>query len=115
MAKRKPREGVLALDIGTSSVRAVVYDLRGRMVAPTYTDLPYRVDTSVAGQVSSDPEAMVRLVARSIDGALAAARKAKLSPLAVSTSCYWHSLMGVSRKGRPTTELLTWADTRAAG
>src|SRR3989440_7488348 len=114
MPRRKQRDGVLALDLGTSSVRAVVYDRRGRMVAPTYTDLPYRVDTSASGQVSSDPDAIVRLVVRSIDGALAAARKAKLRLLAVSTSCYWHSLMGVDGQGRPTTELLTWADTRAA-
>src|SRR2546421_489990 len=114
MPRRKQRDGVLALDLGTSSVRAVVYDRRGRMVAPTYTDLPYRVDTSASGQVSSDPDAIVRLVVRSIDGALAAARKAKLRLLAVSTSCYWHSLMGVDGRGRPTTELLTWADTRAA-
>src|SRR5438067_8138022 len=114
MARRKQRDGVLALHLRTSSVRAVVYDLRGRMVAPTYTDLPYRVDTSASGQVSSDPDAIVRLVVRSIDGALAAARKAKLRLLAVSTSCYWHSLMGVDGQGRPTTELLTWADTRAA-
>lgn len=113
MGKRQPLAGVLALDLGTSSVRAVAYDALGRMILPTYTDLPYRLETSVAGQASSDPDAMVRLIVRVIDGAVKAARKAKLELLAVSTSCYWHSLMGISRDGRPTTELLTWADTRA--
>jgi gluconokinase len=56
----------------------------------------------------------VKLIAQSIDGALKAARKEKVAILGVGVSCYWHSLMGVDRAGRPTTELLTWADTRSA-
>ena len=35
MLKPFPKTGVLALDIGTSSVRAVVYDIHGRMRAAT--------------------------------------------------------------------------------
>ncbi|HYM50895.1 MAG TPA: FGGY family carbohydrate kinase, partial [Candidatus Limnocylindrales bacterium] len=104
MARRNPEEGVLALDLGTSSVRAVVYDVGGSIVQATYSDLPYSVDTSVAGQVSSDPEALVRLIVRAIDSALKAARKHHLKILAVGASCYWHSLMGIDRRGRPTTE-----------
>src|ERR1700716_694814 len=114
MPKAKSGEGVLALDLGTSSVRAVVYDAHGTMHEPTLTDLPYKVRTRDAGEVSSDPDALVRLIAQSIDGALKAARKENVAILAVGVSCYWHSLMGVDRRGRPTTELLTWADTRSA-
>ena len=108
-------ESVLALDLGTSSVRAVVYDTRGAMLEKTLTDLPYKVRTTDAGEVSSDPDALIKLIAQSIDGALKAARKEKVAILGVGVSCYWHSLMGVDRAGRPTTELLTWADTRSAG
>jgi gluconokinase len=114
MAKQRTLEGVLALDLGTSSVRAVVYDVQGRIVSSTYADLPYKVETRVGGQVTSDPEVLVRLIVRAVDTALAAARKGRLQILAVGTSCYWHSLMGVDRAGRPTTELFTWADTQAA-
>src|ERR1700737_2708258 len=114
MPKAKSSEGVLALDLGTSSVRAVVYDARGAMVDATMSDLPYKVRTTDAGEVSSDPDALVTLIAQSIDGALKAARKEKVTILAAGVSCYWHSLMGVDRAGRPTTELLTWADTRSA-
>ena len=114
MPKAKSGEGVLALDLGTSSVRAVVYDARGAMVDATMSDLPYKVRTTDAGEVSSDPDALVKLITQSIDGALKAARKEKVTILAVGVSCYWHSLMGVDRAGRPTTELLTWADTRSA-
>src|SRR6266566_3160722 len=115
MPRATSGEGVLALDLGTSSVRAVVYDTRGAMLEKTLTDLPYKVRTTDAGEVSSDPDALIKLIAQSIDGALKAARKEKVAILGVGVSCYWHSLMGVDRAGRPTTELLTWADTRSAG
>lgn len=111
---RSSRSGVLALDFGTSSVRAVVYDTRGRMVKPTLCDLAYKVDTTAPGQVSSDPNALLRLVLRTIDTTLKAAQAEKIRILAAGASCYWHSLMGVDRDGRPTTELFTWADTRSA-
>src|SRR2546421_54170 len=114
MPKAASGEGVLALDLGTSSVRAVVYATRGAMLENPLTDLPYKVRTTDAGEVSSDPDALVKLIAQSIDGALKAARKEKVAIIGVGVSCYWHSLMGVGRTGRPTTELLTWADTRSA-
>jgi gluconokinase len=107
------KQGVLALDIGTSSVRAVVYDIHGRMRPSTLFDLPYKVRTIEPGEVSSDPSELVTLIAQSIDGTLIAARKGKVEILAAGVSCYWHSLMGVDRAGRPTTELFTWADTRS--
>ena len=114
MRKTKSNEGLLALDLGTSSVRAVVYDTHGQMVAPTLCDLPYKVRTAYPGEVSSDPDELVRLIASSIDTALKAARKERVDIIGAATACYWHSLMGVDRNGRPTTELLTWADTRSA-
>ena len=85
------------------------------MITTTLCDLAYKVDTSAPGQVSSDPEALLRLVLRTIDTSLKAAADARVEILAVGTSCYWHSLMGIDRAGKPTTELFTWADTRSAG
>ena len=114
MPKIKSTQGVLALDLGTSSVRAVVYDTRGVMLAPTLCDFPYKVRTTNPGEVSSNPDDLVRLIAASIDAALKAAHKEKVDIVAAAAACYWHSLMGVDRDGRPTTELLTWADTRSA-
>lgn len=105
---------VLALDLGTSSVRAVAYDGRGRMVEATLSDVPYKVDTRLPGQVSSDPDALVKLIGKAIDRSLRAAHRQRLEITAVGCSCYWHSLMGIDALGRPTTELLTWADTRSS-
>src|SRR5438132_14407405 len=114
MPKTTSVKGVLALDLGTSSVRAVVYDTRGRMLDSTLSDVPYKVHTTEAGEVSSQPDDLVKLIATSIDQALKAAQKLHATILPAGASCYWHSLMGIDRQGRPTTELLTWADTRRA-
>src|SRR6202035_1227503 len=114
MPKPTAKQGVLALDIGTSSVRAAVYDNDGRLRPSTLFDVPYKVRTTEPGEGSSDPKELVTLIALSVDGALHAARKSKVDVLAVGASCYWHSLMGVDGSGRPTTELLTWADTRSS-
>src|SRR5256714_13047586 len=103
MPKAASGEGVLALDLGTSSVRAVVYDTRGAMLEKTLTDLPYKFRTTDAVELSSDPDALVKLIAQSIDGSLKASRKEDVAILGVGVSCYWHSLMGVGRTGRPTT------------
>jgi gluconokinase len=113
MPKPTRKQGVLALDLGTSSVRAVVYDIHGGMQPATLSDVPYKVRTMKPGEVSSSPDELVTLIGQSIDSALTAARKGKLDILATGVSCYWHSLMGVDASGRPTTELFTWADTRS--
>jgi len=66
MPRAASGEGVLALDLGTSSVRAVVYDTRGAMLETTLTDLPYKVRTTDAGEVSSDPDAPITVMPISI-------------------------------------------------
>ncbi|TME26300.1 MAG: hypothetical protein E6I75_26540, partial [Chloroflexi bacterium] len=81
MRKTTSVKGVLALDLGTSSVRAVVYDIRGRLLDSTLSDVPYKVQTTEAGEVSSDPDDLVKLIATSIDKALKAARKANVTIL----------------------------------
>src|SRR5437868_14312603 len=111
-AKRHP--AVLTLDLGTSSVRAAAYDTRGRMLDATLSDFPSKVDTPSPGQVSSNPDALVALIGKAIDASIRVADRKHLEILAVGCSCYWHSLMGIDARGRPTTELLTWADTRSA-
>src|ERR1700726_1974520 len=65
MPKPTAKQGVLALDIGTSSVRAAVYDKDGRLLPTTLFDVPYKVRTTAPGEVSSDPKELVTLVALS--------------------------------------------------
>jgi gluconokinase len=101
---------VLALDIGTSSVRALAFDARGHKIGPTFQHA-YRNHTTSDGGVEVDAELLLALCARCIDEA-----HAEISGewIGVATSCFWHSLIGVDSQGNPRTKVLSWADNRAA-
>jgi len=86
---------VLALDVGSSSVRAQVFDERGEPVDELRQEV-YGGD---------DPDEIVRLVREAIGG-----RDADLT----ATSCFGHSLVALDARGRPLTPVLGWRDTRSA-
>jgi gluconokinase len=106
---------ILALDVGSSSVRASLYDATGVYVEGTETQLPYEFKTTSSGGVEVDADELLELIARAVDGALSLAKDNANRVVAVATSTFWHSVLGVDREARPTTTVLTWADRRAAG
>jgi gluconokinase len=94
---------VLALDAGTSSVRARVYDESGAWLEHAEAHLPYAV-------TEPDVEVLVEAARTVVDEA---AREAGGELDAYAVSCFWHSLLAVDAKGRPVSPLLTWSDRRA--
>ncbi|MEP6693949.1 MAG: gluconokinase [Chloroflexota bacterium] len=106
---------VLALDIGTSGLRAFLFDARARPIAGciAHADRPLR--TSTAGEATVDADERVRAACGAIDLVLKSAGRRAADVAAVATSTFWHSLVGVDATGRATTRVLTWADTRARG
>lgn len=103
-----PRPLVLAVDIGTSSVRASIYD---SMLQPHQAiQVRYRWRESSDGRTEMDPRRLMAHVATAIDGVLERERR----PVrAVAIAAFWHSLVGVDRSGLPVTALLPWGDLRA--
>jgi gluconokinase len=101
---------VLAVDVGSSSVRAALYDRRGRPSPGGRSHLPYASRRDSDGAAEVDPELLLRLAARSVTQAL---RRAPGPVGAVGLSTFWHSLVGVDGSGAPTTPVLLWSDTRA--
>ncbi len=102
---------VLALDVGTSSVRARVYDERGGHVEGVEAQTRYEVTHGHDGRAEFDPDHLVEATRAALADALAAAG----GPVAaVGTSCFWHSLVPVDRRGRAIGPLLTWRDLRSA-
>jgi gluconokinase len=89
---------VLALDVGTSSARARLYDERGE---PAGDEAQHGYDNG------NDPSALVDVVRRAI-------AEAGCAFDAVGASCFGHSLLAVDGRGRPLTPLLDWRDTRSA-
>src|SRR5215217_6420184 len=103
---------VLSIDVGSSSVRAGLYDGSGDDIEGTEVKLDYEFDYTPDGGASKDAGELLDLVARAVDGAISRAGDAAISGVAMST--FWHSVLGVDSGGRPTTPILTWADRRAA-
>ena len=100
---------MLSVDVGTSGVRAALFDGHGNQIEDAQA-----VRRRAPGDfIELDPDVLVDEVARTIDELLARAVAAEVKIEATAISTFWHSLVGVDDNGKPTTPLLTWADTRA--
>src|SRR5215213_9924532 len=99
---------VLSIDVGTSGVRAALFDERGNEVPGA--QVRSRRSAPVSNFAELDPDHLVNEVINTIDQLKLSNTKVDL----IAISAFWHSLLGIDSAGRPTTSLLTWADTRAA-
>lgn len=100
---------VLAIDIGTSSIRATLYG-PGLQPLRQGTRIRYRWRVGSDGSVEASPATVERAVAAAIDGALTGVRT---SVEAVAIAAFWHSLIGVDAQGRAVTAVMPWTDTRS--
>src|SRR4051812_18823994 len=105
---------VLAVDIGTSSARALLFDPRGVAQPETEARIAYELTITADGGAVLDAVELFEHVGSCIDQVLALAGESATQIKAVGISCFWHSLLGIDRRGEPTTPVLLWADTRAA-
>ncbi len=113
VARRAPH--VVAIDIGSSSVRVGLRDIDGAAVPGSLAQVPYTMTVDDAGAVSVEPARLLGVVTDALDRFVARApRRALGSIAAVGTSCFLHSVAGLDERGQAITPLLTWADTTSA-
>ena len=65
------------------------------------------------GGAEIDAEVALKQIESAIDDVLTKSPAIKGQIEHVAASCFWHSLVGVDAKGKPTTKVLGWADTRS--
>jgi len=106
---------IAALDIGTSSVRAMLFDARGRPVPGAQASVATPLVTTAEGGAEVDPDGLVRAAVAALAAVEAQAGGRAAQVVAVAVCTFWHSLLGVGRGGSPLTPIYTWADARAAG
>lgn len=111
-ARRGP--WILAIDVGSSSVRAQWVDAAG---APLSADVDARAEyawrATPDGGMEVDAEALADLCIRVIDAAVGVGRAAGIEPAAVAMAAFWHGLVGIGVDGRAATPLYGWGDGRA--
>ncbi|HEX9016189.1 MAG TPA: gluconokinase [Chloroflexota bacterium] len=105
----------LALDVGSSSTRASLFDARGGWVRKLEVRVPYTPTVTPDGGAELDPDHLLEQVALSIDRLSAEAGRAVELVGAVGVSTFWHSLIGLDGSGRPVTPLYPWLDARSRG
>jgi gluconokinase len=104
---------VLTLDVGTSSVRAMLWGADTDTKPGWEAEIPHEMTVTPDGGVETDPRALFKRTVRSIDTLLTRVDERAANIRAVGISTFWHSVMGVSARHKPLTPLFTWADTRS--
>jgi len=102
---------VLAVDIGTSSVRTALFDENAKLIPRSNASHAYRVRHSAVRGAEIDPQILLRATRK----CLRQTRSLTKSPVkVVGGSGFWHSLLALDRAGNPLTPIFTWADARCA-
>ncbi|MFN3323341.1 MAG: gluconokinase [Bryobacteraceae bacterium] len=110
-----PDTHIVSLDVGTSSVRTLLFDGRARQRLKFGSQRPYRVTTTPDGGVEVDADELLRLSIECLSELHAQMREARYRAAAVSFCAFWHSFLGIDAGGRPTTPIIHLFDTRSAG
>jgi gluconokinase len=103
----------LAIDVGSSSSRALLYDRLGRAVSFVESRTPYKMKITSDGGAEMNPDELLAIVCRNIDDVLERAESLAGEICGVGFCTFWHSLVGVSREGRAVTPIYNWNDTRS--
>ncbi len=101
---------VVGVDIGTTSTKAVAFDISGALVAARSHGYPLHEPRP--GYAVQDPQAIVDAVVQAVREVVAEVGAHRVRGLSFSAAM--HSLIGLSPAGEPLTDMVTWADTRAS-
>lgn len=102
---------ILAVDIGTSATKAVLYNQALEVVSVARRSYP--IYQPHWGWSEQNPEEIVEAVVKAIYQIVQKLPRRE-KPKTVAFSCQQYSILAVDPKGHPLTNSLTWSDTRSA-
>ncbi len=103
---------VLAIDIGSSSARVLLYDASGLAIDGMAAQERYEMRTAADGTAEDDPDAAIERTARCVDAVLSRAGRLAGQIGAVAADTLVSNLLAVDAGGRPLTPMISYADTR---
>lgn len=104
---------IIALDIGSSSVRAALYDGDANLIPRTSVKIAQAFTATPNGGSEMCTDKAIGNVIAAVDAVLEKAKRVKGEIIAVASCAFWHSLVGIDAGGRPTTKVFGWADMRS--
>ena len=104
---------ILSLDIGTSSVRAALYDAEATAIPRAAVKIERSLTATADGGSEINADEALAQVVQAIDALLQKTHKLKDEFECVASCSFWHSLVGIDADGKPTTKVFSWADTRS--
>jgi len=103
---------VLVIDVGSSSVRALLFDTAAQLIPDALCAEGHQFQTHPDGQSTADPQAVAQAVERCLDVILKHPAAAQIQAVGMAT--FVTSLIGLDAAGNPLTPLYSYADTRCA-
>ena len=103
---------VLAMDIGSSSLRTALFTHTGRRIGESTAARQYTVRYTDDGGAELDAREILRAARACLKETIHHADQRGSPIIAVAGSAIWHSLLGLDRRGEPITPIFTWADSR---
>jgi len=118
MSTVSPKEAeeplILTIDIGTSSVRAALFDRLGRAVEGIEARQPHEIRTTSEGASEADPDSLLQVVFNCLDRVLVIAGHFSKRIAAVASCTFVSNILGIDKNNRAVAPLTTYADTRSA-
>lgn len=97
----------IGLDLGTSSVKVLAVNQKGKTLALAKGD--YATLSPQTGYKEQDPKVIFRVCLETLAKILTQIGK---EPQSIGLSCAMHSLIALDKTGRPLTNAILWSDTR---
>jgi gluconokinase len=104
---------LVGLDLGTSSVRALLFDERFSNYQGLGLQNKYQFVTRPDGSVEVDPGLLLQLTCECLDALHAQMHQKGLRAIGVAISTFWHCFVGIDNDNKPTTPIVHLFDTRS--
>lgn len=101
---------LLAIDAGTTAMKAAVFDTQGRMLSIDRQE--YTLETPAPNWVELDAEVYWRSCARAVKNALAKSGADGCGVVALAISSQGETIIPLDEAGRPTRKAIVWLDNR---
>lgn len=105
---------ILALDIGTSSTRAILFDATAQPVDAGVIQIATAMQTSADGGATFEAQELFATAVRAIDELLAKIGPRAAQIAAITSATFVGNVLGVNSAGEPVTPIYTYADIRNA-